>query len=92
MKAICGTCGDSLLKKDTFKCADCGMIICPVHTFTRIDPDNISITRNAPKLCINCYKKRFTHPALTEPYEKVEVSPEDMDAADKRVNDIIGES
>ena len=58
MKVFCSTCGDALLKKETFKCSNCGKILCAIHTFIRVDADNISITSNAPKLCIECYKTK----------------------------------
>lgn len=61
MKYFCEECGIGIRKSynEVEKCYCCGKILCPKHAHFKQDENNISITKNAPILCIECYNKRY---------------------------------
>lgn len=46
-------------RKHDGKCANCGKEIPDNLAFSYIDESNISITRNAPYLCWECYNQKY---------------------------------
>lgn len=45
--------------KESFTCARCTKNVCGKHIFSRVDGNNISITKNAPEYCASCYRKTY---------------------------------
>ncbi len=57
IKAFCGCeipAAKRYMNKEKFVCSKCGNISCNKHTFTYVDGNNISITKNSKPVCINC--------------------------------------
>ena len=38
-------------------CAECNKSLCLEHAYSYVDGNNISITKNAPTLCKECYEE-----------------------------------
>ena len=39
------------------KCENCGIMLPPDKIFSYVDGNNISITKNSPNLCEDCFQK-----------------------------------
>lgn len=44
---------------EKYKCSDCGVVKDGSAIFSYVDGNNISITKNSPELCKDCYEKRY---------------------------------
>jgi len=51
----------NMKKVKFYQCKDCGVEKDPQNIFYYVDGNNISITKNAPPLCKECYLKRYKH-------------------------------
>lgn len=49
------------IKPKLKKCRICGAGKAPHELFIYVDGNNISITRNSPELCYDCYIKKYGH-------------------------------
>lgn len=57
MKGFCGCeipAAKKYLNKEKYVCSKCGNTCCSKHSFTYVDGNNISITRNAKVVCVRC--------------------------------------
>jgi len=55
---ICSICGIKLVKP-FYICAACKKLLCGRHSFSYVDGNNESITRNSPTLCKECYGLKY---------------------------------
>jgi len=46
-------------KKQPTKCSSCNTLKPPQELFIYVDGNNISITKNSPPLCYDCYIKKY---------------------------------
>ena len=47
-------------------CAKCGKSLCMEHAYSYVDGNNISITKNAPTLCKECYEEKYNEKIITD--------------------------
>lgn len=40
-------------------CEICKKSLCPEHSYSYVDENNIAITNNSPYLCKECYEKKY---------------------------------
>jgi len=55
----CFVCGIKLTSKTQYTCAICGKTLCGKHSYSYVDGNNGSITKNSPTLCRECYGKKY---------------------------------
>lgn len=55
----CTECGCKLTKSRRYFCSGCGKVLCDKHSFSYVDGNNKSITKNSPEYCLSCYKKKY---------------------------------
>ena len=59
-KYICYTCDQRLFfRRDCEKCTKCKENFCLKHVFQYVDESNISITKNSPLYCRNCFREKY---------------------------------
>lgn len=46
-------------KADIYTCSSCKEKFCAKHIYSRIDGNNVSITKYAPLLCHKCYGEKY---------------------------------
>ena len=47
-------------------CAKCNKSLCLEHAYSYVDENNISITKNSPTLCKECYEIKYNKKILTD--------------------------
>lgn len=47
-------------------CAKCKKSLCLEHAYSYVDGNNISITKNAPTLCKECYEEKYKEKIITD--------------------------
>lgn len=58
-KIFCNYCDIGLRPYNKNKCKGCNLWFCDIHIYSRPDEANISITKNAPLFCKDCYKETY---------------------------------
>ena len=53
-------------KKNNVYCEKCKKSLCIEHAYSYVDGNNISITKNAPTLCKECYEKEYNEKIQTD--------------------------
>lgn len=56
---VCFVCGDKLTNKTKYACSICGKVLCGKHSYSYVDGNNGSITKNSLTLCRECYEDKY---------------------------------
>lgn len=55
-----------MIRKNNVYCEKCKKSLCMEHAYSYVDGNNISITKNAPTLCKECYEKTYNEKIITD--------------------------
>lgn len=55
-----------MMRTNNIYCEKCKKSLCGEHAYSYVDGNNISITKNAPTLCKECYEKEYNEKIITD--------------------------